>query len=182
MTYPNIAISLLCVSLNFISPKLFSQDTKSTNDLSFLVGSWEVTRTYSPKEENPRVLKGTLDCSMVMDNQFIKCTYEMERPNKKRGLDEVYFNYNQIYETYESLWLSSTWPIKVLMQGTYEKSTATLKTAAEFMIQDDVMEYVQGELIVSDDAQSFKRQTLIRTSRDPENIWKYHMDEVAVKK
>lgn len=68
------------------------------------------------------------------------------------------------------------------MQGTYDKSTATLNTAAEFMIQNNVKEYVQGELIVSDDAQSFKRQTLIRTSRDPENIWKYHMDEVAVKK
>lgn len=157
--------------------------TSTTEDLSFLIGSWEVTRTYGPDDEQPRILRGTLDCKMVMDDKFIQCRYEMERPGQIRGLDEVYFNYNEIYEHYESLWLSSTWPIKVLMQGQLENQDSTvLSSQAQFEIQDNLMEYVKGILTLNKQGTSFERRTLIRTSKDPEDQWRYHMLEVATRK
>ncbi len=166
---------------------IYAQDTiKSTNDLAFLVGEWEVLRTYGPQSETPRDMSGTLSCEETMDGTFIHCIYEMERPGKIRGLDVVYFNYNSIYDTYESLWLSSTWPIKVLMQGTLEEGgdNLVLRTSAQFQIENGVTEYVKGELVTNGatmDLGSFTRQTMIRTSEYEEGEWYHHMTEVATR-
>lgn len=159
---------------------------KSTADFSFLLGDWTVTRTNNPNGDKPRVLKGTLKCSWGLDEQFVQCTYDMERPGKVRGLDVVYFNYNQIYDQYESLWLSSTWPIKVLLQGTLEKSNygITLRTKAEFPIQNNLTEYVKDEMVVTNpksDNTSIERKTYIRTSNDPDDQWTHHMTEALSK-
>jgi len=168
----------------FIAASLMAQapgDGGSTEDLSFLIGEWEVSRTYSPSTDNERILKGTLVCKAALDDQFINCRYEMERPGKVRGLDEVFFNYNPIYEVYESLWLSSTWPIKVLMQGTLgqEDEKVILSTSASFLIENNVMEYVKGELTLDGGSDSFIRKTLIRTSEYEEGEWLHHMTETA---
>ena len=164
--------------------KRFNQSEKSTEDLSFLIGEWEVERIYSPNSDEPRTLKGTLVCDYSMDNQFIKCTYEMQRPGKIRGLDVVYFNYNSIYELYESMWLSSTWPIKGIMQGQLNKETDSLTfiTKGQFPIQDGIMEYVKGSLVAKNldgNNKSFFRKTYIRTSKDPEGYWFHHMNEMV---
>ncbi|MGX1929053.1 DUF1579 family protein [Flagellimonas sp. 2504JD4-2] len=160
-------------------------DPNSTSDLSFLIGDWEVTRTNRPMSDSPRILKGTLSCKQVMDSTFIVCTYDFERPGKIRALDKVYFNYNAIYKTYESLWLSSTWPIKVLLQGQFDmsKENPILTTSAQFPIQDSITEFVQDVLTLETQHEntSFYRKTLIRTNKDPEGKWTHHMDEHAVK-
>lgn len=163
-----------------------SSELQSTKDLSFLIGQWDVVRTYSPNTEKERVLKGTLVCEAALDDQFINCRYEMERPGKIRGVDEVFFNYNTIYKRYESLWLSSTWPIKVLMQGDLERQgeELILSTKAEFLIENDVTEYVRGELrIAAEKAQqhSFIRQTYIHTSKMDKEEWLHHMTEVVTR-
>lgn len=164
----------------------FNQTEKSTEDLSFLIGEWEVERIYSPNSDSPRTLNGTLVCDYSMDKQFIKCTYEMQRPGKIRGLDVVYFNYNSIYELYESMWLSSTWPIKGILQGQLNKQAESLllHTAGQFPIQDGVMEYVRDSLIAENlqkDNTSFFRKTYIRTSKDPDGYWLHHMNESVIK-
>nr|WP_288935157.1 DUF1579 family protein [uncultured Allomuricauda sp.] len=157
-------------------------ETKSTKELSFLLGKWTVERIYRPENDAPRILQGTLECQLLMDGQFIQCTYEMQRSNKNRALDVVYYNYNSIHNKYESMWLSSTWPIKVLMQGdliTKEKHLQ-LKTYSKFLIDNDIIEYVQDELIISKNKpKSLQRKTYIRTSEDSEGSWKYHMLEKA---
>ncbi len=160
-----------------------AQNSKSTKDLSFLVGDWEVTRTYYLYPDSPRIYKGTLSCSLSLDEQFISCRYEMQRPGKTRGLDQVYFNYNSIYDSYESVWLSSTWPIKTISKGSLEKidSQIIFKSFTEFPIENGVMEYVKGELVLKD-ADMFERNLHLRTSNDPEGEWKHHMKTVAVKK
>ena len=163
---------------------LAQENEKSTEDLNFLTGTWEVERIYNPTGDEPRILIGTLVCKTVMDSTFINCRYEMERPGKIRGLDEVYFNYNAIYDTYESLWLSSTWPIKVLMQGTIEdgEEAKVLATKAEFEIQNQVMEYVSGKLFFDpENTGSFMRETHIRTSEYEEGVWYHHMTEKVKK-
>jgi len=163
-----------------------SNQFKSTKDLSFLIGNWDIVRTYSPNTDKERVMNGTLVCKSALDDQFINCTYEMERPGKVRGVDEVFFNYNRIYKVYESLWLSSTWPIKVLMQGNLEREVENLNlsTKAEFLIENEVMEYVRGELLIGADKanqNSFTRQTYIRTSKMEKDDWLHHMTEVATR-
>lgn len=159
-------------------------DIKSTNDLSFLVGTWDIVRNYSPNSDEERVLNGTLVCEDALDDQFIKCTYDMKRPGKIRGLDVVYFNYNSIYKLYESVWLSSTWPIKGILQGNLERSNHqhTLRTSGQFKIENDITEYVKDELIapvVDLDLSSFTRHTHIRTSEYEEGVWHHHMIEQA---
>lgn len=158
------------------------KELKSTQDLSFLVGDWEIERVYRPKSETPRILKGTLSCELTMDNTFIKCVYEMQRPDKIRALDVVYFNYNSINQEYESLWLSSTWPVKVLMHGEIGKKEhgLILNTSAEFPIQNGLTEYVKGELVLTKNSEgvSFLRKTLIRTNKNDK--WLHHMTETAV--
>lgn len=161
----------------------FSQ-SPSTSDLSFLIGQWEVERIYSPTTPDERILNGTLSCVWSLDSTFIECTYEIPRPGKKRGLDRVFFNYNSIHDTYESTWLSSTWPIKVIMNGGKEsqgESTSFLYTA-EFLIQDNLTEFVKSEWSVPANSSSFTRKTLIRTSADPEDQWFHHMTENVVLK
>lgn len=163
-----------------------SEASKSTDDLSFLVGQWDVVRTYSPNTEKERVLKGTLVCEAALDDRFINCRYEMERPGKIRGVDEVFFNYNTIYERYESFWLSSTWPIKVLMQGSLERQAKelVLHTQAEFLIENQVTEYVKDELRIGADKakqNTFIRQTHIRTSKMAADEWLHHMTEMVTR-
>ncbi len=161
-------------------------DDGSTDDLSFLIGDWSVVRTYSPNSDNKRILEGTLTCKESLDGQFINCRYEIERPGKIRGVDEVFFNYNSIYKMFESIWLSSTWPIKVLMQGTFTQraNDLVLNTKAQFRIQGEVTEFVKDELTIGKeetDQTAFTRQTFIRTSEDKEGDWHHHMTEVAEK-
>ena len=156
-------------------------ESGSTEDLSFLIGKWNVVRIYSPNSDKERTLNGTLVCKESLDNKFINCRYEIERPGKVRGLDEVFFNYNPIYNMYESIWLSSTWPVKVLMQGTLKQNadTIVLNTTAHFQIENSVTEYVKDELIVETDNESFTRKTFIRTSEYEEDEWFHHMTEIA---
>lgn len=173
---------LMIVSLKTYAQK--SNTSKSTKDLSFLIGKWKITRTYRHASKKPRVLKGTLSCEWTMDKTFIKCVFEMKRPGRTRALDVVYFNYNRIYKQYEHLWLSSTWPVKVLMQGNMSESAKglVLKSAATFSIGKGVTEYVKGELMTKGkgtSVQSFQRKTHIRTSRDKKGVWLYHMLEEA---
>ena len=183
----NLSKRIILLTLMLISSSLlWAQEgsTRSTQDLDFLLGEWEVTRIYSPDTDKERSMKGRLVCKESLDGKFINCRYEMERPGKIRGVDEVYFNYNQIYELYESMWLSSTWPIKVLMQGTLNQGDENiiLETEAEFLIENDVMEYVKGKLIIGaegDARNSFKRKTHIRTSKDEAGYWFHHMTETA---
>ena len=177
-----LVLFLLSTSLSLLAQQ--SEQSKSTADLSFLVGNWEVLRVYSPNSDKERTLKGTLICENSLDDQFIQCTYEIERPGKIRGLDVVYFNYNSIYEVYESIWLSSTWPIKGLFQGTLQKNSdhIILNTAGQFKIENNVTEYVRGELIVQVEGvnlDSFIRNTHIRTSDYEEGVWHHHMTETA---
>lgn len=175
---------LLPSILVLISELLFAQSPKATSDLAFLIGQWEIERTYNPQSDTSRILNGTLSCEWSMDNQFIKCSYVMERLGKISGLDEVYFNYNPIYGKYEHMWLSSTWPIKVLMQGdlTSRGSVLQLNSAAEFPIGNEVLEYVKSELTIdSVEPVSFQRKTHIRTSKNNANNWRHHMTEKARK-
>ena len=82
---------------------------------------------------------------------------------------------------YESMWLSSTWPIKVLMQGDLVLDTTRLilKTQASFEIENGATEYVRDEMEVAGDGRSFERKTLIRTSEHEEGKWLHHMTETA---
>lgn len=165
--------------LLFLPLSLFSQEAKSNQErLSFLVGTWEIERTYSPGSA-PRKLEGILTCKLTLDSTYIECLYEIDRPQKKRGLDQVFFNYNPIYEKYESLWLSSTWPIKVTMQGEHQHNSFLFE--AQFPIQEGIMEYVKSEwtLELNQAIPAFSRKTHIRTSRDGPNDWFHHMDENA---
>ena len=178
---------LILVFLYGSNPSLIAQqsdESKSTRELSFLIGKWNVVRIYSPNSDNRRVLDGTLICKEALDGKFINCTYEINRPEKIRGLDEVYFNYNSIYNMYESIWLSSTWPIKVLMQGTLQKNAGNiiLSTSAQFQIENNITEYVKDELIIGTEESnlnSFTRKTFIRTSNFEEGAWRHHMTETA---
>ena len=179
----NKAVLTLTVSL-MATMSLIAQapdESGSTAYLSFLIGEWNVVRIYSPDSDKERTLNGTLVCKESLDNKFINCRYEIERPGKIRGLDEVFFNYNTIYDTYESMWLSSTWPIKVLMQGTLNQNADNiiLSTTASFKIENNVTEYVKDELIVGADNESFTRKTFIRTSEYEEDEWFHHMTEIA---
>lgn len=170
----------------FITPNLlFSQegDVRSTNDLSFLIGDWNYSQTYNPGEEDARTLTGNLTCKWSLDSTFIKCNYQMNRPGKRRALLTTYYNYNSITDNYESLWLSSTWPVKVLMKGELSEDGMVLKTNAEFLIEDGITEFVKDELYVKNygtDSLSFFRKTYIQTSK--EKVWRHHMNDEAIKK
>ncbi len=181
---PFIILLLLCGITTSLNAQQ-SDVSKSTEDLSFLIGKWDIVRIYSPDSDNERVLKGALICEESLDGQFIKCTYEMKRPGKTRGLDVVYFNYNSIYGLYESVWLSSTWPIKGILQGNLQKESDyyILSTSGQFKIENNVTEYVRDEMksIKSKERKmnSFIRKTHIRTTNFKEGDWHHHMTETA---
>lgn len=181
----SLLILLLLAAINVPLNAQQFDGPKSTKDFFFLIGKWEISRIYSPDSDNERVLNGALICEESLDGQFIKCTYEMKRPEKIRGLDVVYFNYNPIYELYESVWLSSTWPIKGILQGNLLKEADhyILSTSGEFKIENNVMEYVRDEMkaikSISPNVNSFVRKTHIRTSNYEKGVWHHHMTETA---
>lgn len=184
-SHSSFLILLLLCAINIpLSAQQFDEP-KSTEELSFLNGKWNIVRIYSPDSDNERVLKGTLICEESLDGQFIKCTYEMKRPGKIRGLDVVYFNYNSIYKLYESVWLSSTWPIKGILQGNLQKGTDhyILSTSGQFKIENNMIEYVRDEMKTikskEQNLNSFVRKTHIRTSNFEEGVWHHHMTETA---
>lgn len=179
-------LSFLFTTGSLLSAQQTGHD-QSTSDLAFLLGDWEVERIFSPEGKDKRTYKGTLSCHRILDEQFIQCQYEFERPGKTRGLDLVLFNFNHIYGHFESVWFSSTWPIKTVMKGLLTKSVSelTFETSTEFKIENEVTEYVKGELVASGpdtDSTSFTRKTYIRTSEDQPDYWRYHMLETARKR
>ena len=171
------------LALGLIHILSIAQDsnTKSTDDLSFLNGQWLMNMTYSPNSDKPRILDGTMICEWVMDSSYIKCKYALSREGKKDALNDVYFNYNQISDKYESMWMSSTWPVKVLLKGDLENDGDTLRltTLAEFLIENDLTEYVKDVLVMAKGADSFYRKTFIKTSA--ENDWRFHTLEQATR-
>lgn len=156
--------------------------TKSTHDLSFLTGEWIMKMTYNPESKEPKTLEGAMCCEWVMDSTYIKCEYALERQDKKNALNDVYFNYSAISEKYESMWMSSTWPVKVLLAGDIrnEKDTIRLETCAEFSIGNGIIEHVRDVLTIKIGAVNFNRKTYIKTSEETE--WKYHSLEEASQK
>jgi len=174
----------LSCALVLFAISLFGQVQKSTDDLDFLLGQWQVKRTYSPNTQKERQYEGTLSCAWAMDSTYIECIYVMERPEKKRGLDQVYFNYNSIYDQYESMWLSSTWPIKATSKGELvtKGNNLEMSTGAEFPIQDGLTEFVKTTWQITwvDDHYDISRQTFIRTNKDVEEDWFHHMNETLV--
>ena len=60
----------LSCALIFFAIPLFSQLEKSTEDLDFLLGQWQVKRTYSPNTQNERRYEGTLSCAWAMDSNL----------------------------------------------------------------------------------------------------------------
>ena len=130
-------------------------------------------------------MKGTLICEEALDGQYINCNYEMKRPGNIRGLDVVYFNYNSIYGCYESIWLSSTWPIKGIAKGYLkEKSEGyVFDTSTQFKIENDITEYVKSKWEIkksyNEEVNVFERNTHIRTSDYEEGEWHHHMTETA---
>ncbi len=159
---------------------LYAQD-RSTKDLAFLVGDWKMKMTFSPETDEPRILDGAMECQWTMDSTFIRCEYLMKRSGKKDALNDVYFNFNSVTNTYESLWFSSTWPVKVLLGGDLKKvgSEWILETTAEFPIADGVVENVKDVLVFEEGSNEFERKTFIKTSKETE--WKYHSKEDAIK-
>ncbi len=151
----------------------------SNDDLAFLLGDWSVHRVYQPGTEFERAMDGSLECDQAVSDQFIKCRFQFDRPDGAPIHDIVYFNYNGIYGVYESLWLSATWPIKVLMNAKPIETNENFVWRADFLIQDEVREWVRSEWTRCDDG-GFSRRTEIRTSRDPEGQWLHWMDERAI--
>ncbi len=153
--------------------------SSSTKDLSFLIGNWEVERTYSPTTDEKRTLIGTLSCIWSLDSAFIQCTYSLQGLERKQAFDLVFFNYNTIYQEYESAWLSSTWPIKVIMKGKKLESDRSISFLyySEFPIQENLVEYVKSEWFITFNKSSFSRKTFIRTSKDRDDEWFHHMTE-----
>ncbi len=154
---------------------------KLNHDLSFLSGEWLMSMTYSPESDNPRTLKGNMICQWAMDSSFIKCEYQLKREGRKDALNDVYFNYNQISDQYESMWMSSTWPVKVLLKGDLEKGEDSIRltTFAEFPIENGLTEFVKDKLVIAKGSDNFYRKTYIRTSE--ENEWRFHSLEKATR-
>ena len=134
-------------------------------------------------QQLPRISNGKFTCSYELDEQFIRCTYRAKRVGQRDVIDRVYFNYNHIYELYESVWLSSTWPIKGIMQSkmSFLDGRPILNSQADFFIGNQVTEYVKDELEVSEKG-GFQRETYIRLSTDKPGYWRHHMTEFVYKK
>ncbi|MEM9495061.1 MAG: hypothetical protein AAGA09_03585 [Pseudomonadota bacterium] len=157
------------------------EETPTVDDLGFLLGDWSVERIYQPGTENERIAAGDLGCKKALSQQFVRCAFYFERPEQPPIHDVVFFNYNEIYGVYESLWLSATWPIKVLMRAEPAAPGASLRWEADFLIEDGVREWVRSEWRLGEDG-AFTRRVEIRTSNDPAGDWLHWMDERAVRK
>ena len=151
----------------------------ATAHLSALIGTWDIERTYAPGSRDERTLKGSLGCAEGIGGAYIRCRYVLPRSGQTPAIEEVYFNYNPIYSRYEALWLSSTWPIKVVMQGDLvpEPSGLVLSGQAEFLIQNGLTESVRSEHRLQKDG--FVYRVFVRTSDSPEGVWREHMVERA---
>ncbi|QSE96110.1 DUF1579 family protein [Fulvivirga lutea] len=162
---------LLILTLN--KTGAFSQ---GTSDLNFLLGEWKVKRIYSPNTDKVREYAGKMSSVYSLDSAFIECRFEFERPDKKKAIDLVFFNYNSLFNQYESMWLSSTWPVKVLMEGKIEQNV--LSTAAQFPLGNGQTEYVRDTLEFTNN--KLLRRTYITTDSTLRN-WTYHLLEVSEK-
>jgi hypothetical protein len=151
----------------------------STAHLSSLIGTWDVERTYAPGSRDERTLTGSLVCAEGIGGAYIRCRYVLPRSGQTPAIEEVYFNYNPIYGRYEALWLSSTWPIKVVMEGHLlsERGGLVLSGEAEFPIQNGLIESVRSEHRLEKDG--FVYRVFVRTSDSSEGVWREHMVERA---
>ena len=155
-----------------------AQHMPSTQDLDFLLGEWKVERVYQPGAEQERSATGSLICEDALQNTYIRCTYFFERPDSGPIHDVVFFNYNPIYEQYEALWLSATWPVKVTMRASKDGpfEDRTIDWEASFLIEGGVTEWVRSAWALNGQ-DGFTRRTDIRTSRHPDGQWTHWMNE-----
>jgi len=153
------------------------QEAAARSDLHFFVGRWSVEREYVSTPHRP-ALFGYLTCQEALRGAYVHCRYELT--NDETVIEEeVYFNFNSIYDRYEALWLSPTWPIKVIMGGSIQGSE--FRALAEFPIEDGVVEYVRSQHRWAGD-NAFEYDVAIRTSADPEGTgWRQHMVERATR-
>ena len=171
-----VNILLFCSLL--LAYKMTGQDTMNEQkQLEFLLGTWSVERSYFPKTPKEVLLKGVMKCKYDLEGKFIRCVYQIPRPEKSAIYDVVYYNYNAIHSTYDNLWLSATWPIKVLMQGkmSIDHTELMYTSEASFKIQEGATEYVRSTLKREQGSDTFVRDTYISTSSD--TIWRFHLRE-----
>ncbi len=174
-------IGLIFVILIFFMIVSWCPKEISKEKFEFLLGEWSVERTYFPDTDKKIELNGTMDCVYDLDGKFIRCIYNIPRTGKTDIIDVVYYNHNSIYKNYENLWLSATWPIKVLMQGQLKKSFGKIEynSKASFKIGSGITEYVKSKMKIDLKEDVFIRNTHIKTSKD--TIWRFHIKESAAK-
>ena len=143
------------------------------------MGDWSVKRVYEPGTDRERTVNGTLKCSKALSERFIKCTYFFERKGRAPIHDDVFLNFNAVYGVYESVWLSATWPIQVIMSAKPSKSPGRLVWDSNFLIENNVREWVRSTWTIDNDGGTFARKTDIRTSRHPDANWTHWMNESA---
>ncbi len=198
-----LVLALLFVGGGFESNQAVANE-KSTQDLSFLVGSWSVTWTYAPGHLNERTITGSLGCEFALNDQHIFCNYYFDRADQPPIVEHVYYNYNEVSSRYEAIWISGTWPVKVLMLGelTTDEERILLRSAAQFEIADNDVEQVRSDfsfLIEGDRVNRFRRDTYIRVidgetnganvsagplsdlRGDAESDWTHHMTTFAMR-
>jgi len=173
-----IARLLAIFSALIVAAPAQADNAPQTADLDFLIGDWNVTRVNRPGQEGERTFTGSLTCEPALEGQYIRCVYYFERDDRGPIHDEVFFNYNSIYGTYESLWVSATWPIKNTMRAEPGQSPDAMTWTSEFLIENGVREYVRSFWNVSD-AAGFSRRTDIRTSEYADGEWLHWMNEIV---
>lgn len=151
----------------------------STRDLMFLLGRWDVERRYEPDSDRERGAHGTLSCESVLEDAYIRCHYRLTADGRPPINEVVYLNFNDIYEQYESLWISSAWPIKNTMSAKPAAIPGTLHWTSEFLIENGVTERVQTQWKIGRD--TVERRVEIRTSEDPSNSWLFWIQERLVR-
>lgn len=155
----------------------------STKDFDFLIGAWSLEATAQPESDAPRQSEGEKVCAYFLDTSYVKCESTLTNANGSVRTAGSLHNYNRIYSYHESLYYSSTWPIKPLGRSTITRKGNEILwvNEFEFPLSDDRIEYVRAEMTLSGDIMETK-EFIKRSNPEDEGEFKLEYVERLVRK
>lgn len=147
-----------------ISTPLHAED-KSTKDFSFLIGTWSVEATVRLNSDSPITATGERVCAYYLNEDYVKCETQRSYSSGRSGVSSSLHNYNHLYGYYESIYLSSGWPIKPFGKTTISKDGDAIFWVNEFEFQtgDGRTENVRAEITVSGDVMETEEFIMLST-------------------
>ena len=176
-----LAASIVCLVAASPAWAQAYESQPSIADFGFLIGDWEGQSTFLyPREEGREQSQETVSttCKYVLKETYIQCDTAWTNAEDRTRTFRLHFNYNQLDEGYQVLFVYDNWPRHVSYLLHYDDKAGAYIGLSDFEDSDGVSGQERVEWRVSDDKRELRSSEFNHLETDPDGYWANYFEFV----